>query len=173
MALSDNDIIDAVLKFEGGYVNNPNDHGGPTNFGITAADYGRWLGQATPATPEQVQAMDRATARTIYQKWYITDPGFGGITPDGLKLILVDSGVLFGTGRATMWLQQALGVTADGKLGAKTSAALAGYATPNLLPRLVLGKRFVAIAGIVQNDTTQVTFLRGWTNRTVSLLDYV
>ena len=173
MALSDNDIVDIVLKFEGGYVNNPNDHGGPTNFGITAADYGRWLGQAGPATPEQVQAMDIATAREIYQKWYIDGPGFGSIAPDGLKLILVDSGVLFGTVRSTIWLQQALGVTADGKLGLQTMAALNGNPRPDLLPRRVLGRRFIASASIAQNDTTQVTFLRGWANRAVSLLDYV
>jgi lysozyme family protein len=173
MTMTDDQIIDAVLGYEGGYTDNPNDHGGPTNFGITAADYGRWLGQATPATPEQVQAMNVATARAIYQKWYIADPGFDAVTSDGLRLVLVDSGVLFGVGRATIWLQQTLGVAADGKLGAQTVAAIGAYATPALLPRRVLGRRFAAIAGIVQNDISQVTFLRGWTNRSVSLLDYV
>ena len=32
-----------VLKWEGGYVNNPNDKGGATNKGITQYTYNNWL----------------------------------------------------------------------------------------------------------------------------------
>ena len=171
--MTDDEIIDTILKYEGTYTNNPNDHGGPTNYGITAADYGRWLNKSTPATPAEVQAMDVATARAIYKKWYIADPQFDRVADDKLRLVLVDSGVLFGTGRATIWLQQALDVSADGKFGDVTAAALGHYGAPALLPRRVLGRRFGAIADIVQKDATQIRFLRGWINRAVSLLDFV
>ena len=31
-----------ILRYEVGYVNNPNDHGGRTNKGITQVTYDRW-----------------------------------------------------------------------------------------------------------------------------------
>jgi lysozyme family protein len=171
--MTDDDIINLILKYEGGYTNNPNDHGGPTNFGITAADYGRWLRQTTAATPDQVRTMDVVTARQIYTQWYIKAPGFDQVADMNLRLVLADSGVLFGVKRSTIWLQSEVGAAADGTLGADTLRALAGYSAPNLLARRVLGRRFAAIADIVKSNATQVTFLRGWISRAVSLLDYV
>jgi lysozyme family protein len=171
--MTDDDIISIILRNEGGFTNNPNDHGGPTNFGITAADYGRWLGSRSPATADDVRAMPESVARQIYQKWYIADPGLGGVADDKLRLVLVDSGVLFGTARAIKWLQQEIGVSADGKFGPGTAAALANYPAPALLSRRVLGRRFNSVAQIVQNDRSQIVFLAGWINRAVALLEKV
>jgi len=171
--MTNDDIIDTVLKYEGGFTNNPADRGGPTNFGITAADYGRWMGRSAPATADEVRMMPVATAREIYSKWYITDPGFDKVKSDPLRLVLVDSGVLFGVGRATIWLQQELNLHPDGKIGDSVLAALQNYQPAEKLPRRVLGRRFGAIADIVKSKPTQVVFLGGWINRAVSLLDYV
>jgi lysozyme family protein len=113
------------------------------------------------------------TARAIYTRKYISDSGFSRIENDALRLIVVDSGVLFGVTRATKWLQEVLGVATDGRFGDQTTAALSAYGAPDKLARRVLGQRFAAIAGIVKNDTSQVTFLAGWVNRAVSLLDFV
>lgn len=171
--MTDDDIINVILKYEGGYTNDPADHGGATNFGITAADYGAWLGRNGPATPEEVQAMSVDTARAIYRKKYIADPGFDRIADDVLRLVVVDSGVLFGTARATRWLQAEVGAAVDGVFGDETAGGVAQYNEPKKLARRVLGRRFAAIASIVKADTTQIKFLGGWTNRAVKLLDYV
>jgi lysozyme family protein len=168
--MTDDEILAYVLKFEGGFTNNANDHGGPTNFGITAAEYGRFLGQDAPASAAQVQAMTREQAIQIYRTRYIAQPGYAAIADGILKLVVVDSGVLFGTGRATRWLQQALGVGADGVIGPQTTGALSA-ATPALTARKVLALRFRAIADIVANDASQLVFLRGWTNRAAALLE--
>jgi lysozyme family protein len=173
MPLTNDEIIDIVLKFEGGYRDKPESDGGPTNFGISAADYGRWLGQAEPATPDQMRAMEAGTAREIYRKWYIDDPGFDSVPDDALRLVLVDSSVLVGPSWTVMWLQQMIGIAADGKFGERTRAAIKSYAAPSMLPRRMLGRRIAGIANIVHNDPSQIASLRPWTKRTVSLLDYV
>jgi lysozyme family protein len=171
--MTDDEVIDIVLQFEGGFVNNPNDHGGPTNFGITAADLGRFLKQTTPATEDQVRKMTAEQARAIYRKWYIDEPGFSDVTSSALKLVLIDSSVLFGVGRATRWLQQALNMTVDGDFGDKTKEALDAVQDQTKLARKVLGLRLQAIANIVSKDTSQLVFLRGWINRAVTLLQNV
>jgi lysozyme family protein len=172
--MTNNEIIDLILKHEGGFTNNPNDRGGPTNFGITAADYGRWLHKSRPATADEVKAMDPNTARAIYEQSYIKDPQFDAVGDDKLKIILVDSGVLHGVSRATVWLQLALGIQQpDGRMGPQTITALQTYASPKILPRLVLGHRFQAIAEIVKTRPTQLVFLLGWINRATDLLDYL
>lgn len=173
MGMTDNDIIGVILKNEGGYTNNPHDHGGPTNFGITAADYGRWLGQKIPATATQVEAMTVTVAQQIYQKWYINDAGFGPIPDDKLKLVLVDSGVLHGIARASKWLQTELKISADGKCGPATLTSLASYQGKDKIAARVLERRFAAIVAIVKQDPSQMTFLGGWIDRAARLVEYL
>ena len=172
MAITNDDILDQILQFEGGFTNDSSDHGGPTNFGITAAEFGRFLSLDGPASADQVRNMTRSQALTIFRAEYLTRPKFDQIVDDTLRLVLVDSGVLFGTGRATRWLQQALGtVSVDGGIGNETLAALTGCTDLPKLAREVLSLRFRSIADIVSGDSTQIRFLRGWVSRAASLLE--
>lgn len=170
--MTDDEIIAAVLAYEGGFTNDPDDHGGPTNFGITAADLGRWRKLGRVATVEEVRSMTQADAEAIYKDWYIAAPGFGSIADGALKWIVVDSGVLHGTRTAARWLQQVLGVTPDGVLGAQTTAALAA-ADPGKLGRGILALRIRRYAAIVGKEPSQLRFLEGWVNRATSILERV
>jgi lysozyme family protein len=122
--MTDEDIITHILTFEGGFVNNPLDKGGPTNFGITAAELGQYNKLGRPATIAEIQQLTKVQASEIYQTTYITQPGFDGITDVGLRFMVVDSGVLHGVTRAAKWLQQAINVPMDGYLGDVTFQAL-------------------------------------------------
>ncbi len=115
--MTNDEIIQQVLKFEGGYTNHPNDHGGATNFGITAVEYGAFLKLGRDATPAEVEAMSQANAIAIYQTKNLTAPNFISVADGNLRMILVDCGVLYGTGMAARWLPKAVGVTADGAVG--------------------------------------------------------
>ena len=43
MAVSVRHIIKEIIRREGGYVNHPNDRGGPTKYGVTHKTLSRYL----------------------------------------------------------------------------------------------------------------------------------
>ena len=115
-------ILDDLIRREGGYVHDPVDRGGPTKYGITQRTLRAWRGQAV--TAEDVRRLTTAEARAIYRRRYVDDPGFARL-PDPLRAQVVDNGVLSGPRQAVKDLQRAIGgVTVDGQLGPKTRAAL-------------------------------------------------
>ena len=67
------DIIDGIIKREGGYVNNPADRGGPTKFGITLKTLKAWRG--SPVTAWGVEGLGEDEAREIYESEYLVKPG--------------------------------------------------------------------------------------------------
>ena len=107
-----NAIIEDVLANEGGYVNDPRDAGGETNFGITIAT-ARANGFTGP-----MKTMTRDFARGVYVKQYVEAPGFdkiAAISPS-IGAELVDTGVNMGPKVAAQFLQRALnGLNNQGK----------------------------------------------------------
>jgi lysozyme family protein len=171
--MTDDEIIQKILEYEGGFTNDPDDAGGPTKYGITAADYGSFLKLGRGATPDEVRQMPQTDAVAIYKERYITAPGFKDIPDDKLRMILVDSGVLYGPKRAAMWLQTTLNVTADGVLGQQTFTALAAASDAQAIRKAVIAERIRTTADIVVGKPSQLKFLRGWISRAVSLLEFV
>jgi lysozyme family protein len=124
------DIINAVIKAEGGYVNDPRDPGGETIYGITIGT-ARANGYAG-----KMRDMPRATAFEIYRARYVIAPGFGLVANLSALVAaeVVDTGVNMGPPVAGRFLQRALnglvdGVTlaVDGNVGPQTIAALRAF----------------------------------------------
>jgi len=63
-----NDCLTRLLKDEGGYSNDPSDSGGPTNYGITLADYQKYINRQ--GTASDVKGMSIDDAKTIYKTKY-------------------------------------------------------------------------------------------------------
>jgi lysozyme family protein len=122
-----------VLKHEGGYTDHPSDPGGPTNFGITIADYARFKGRAVSAA--EVRAMPLADAKAIYRARY-----WDALRCDelqaGLDYALFDYGVNSGTGRAAKVLRRLLGQEADGGMTGAVIAQARATDTASLVARL-------------------------------------
>jgi lysozyme family protein len=168
--MTDDQIIDAIIVREGGFVNDRVDRGGATKFGITAKTLGAWRGYGHSALPEEVRQLSVHEAREIYRQQYIVQPGFAAIDDDGLRAQLVDDGVLSGPATAIRSLQAALGLTPDGFIGPITTAA-ANRADVATLRRKLAVARALRLARIVQKDTTQARFLVGWLTRTLGFLE--
>ena len=145
-----------VLQYEGGFVNHPADPGGATNKGITIATYRKWKPGATVA---QLRGITDAEVAAIYKAWY-WQPVRGDELPAGLDLVAFDAAVNSGPSRSAKWLQLAVGVDQDGKIGPATIKA-AGYNYP---PAAIM--RAIAIRrGFLKSLKTWPTFGKGWTAR--------
>ena len=122
--------LDVLWPEEGGFSNRASDPGGPTNLGITIATLSEYMGR--PASVSQVQGLTRETATPIYHK-LIWQPIKGSYLPSGLDLMVFDTAVNNGPGRAAKFLQQALGVEPDGVIGSGTLDALSGRSASELI----------------------------------------
>lgn len=110
-----------ILKSEGDYSDRADDHGGPTNMGITIPTLSNWRGHQ--CTADDVKYLTTAEALTIYHTNYWHAMRCDEL-PHGVNLIVMDVGVMSGQGRAIKLLQQAVGAEQDGILGDATMAAI-------------------------------------------------
>lgn len=167
--MTTDDILDEILRREGGYSDRVQDGGGPTNYGITATTLGAWRKLGRTATRAEVRALTMEDARAIYCQQYITAPRLDRVTDDALRALLVDFGVHSGPVRAIKALQRAVDVPIDGVLGAQTLAALMAL-DAGVVYRAVLRERGELMAAILQRDKTQLVFAAGWLRR---LMEFV
>ena len=97
-----------LLAHEGGYVNHPSDPGGPTNFGITLADYRRY--RKSDATAADVRGMKIGDANAIYRAKYWNAQRCDQL-PSGVDYSIFDYGVNSGTGRSGKVLRRVVGLS--------------------------------------------------------------
>lgn len=146
-------FIDRVMAHEGGYVNNPADPGGETNFGITVA-VARQSGYTG-----SMRDLPRARAVEIYKSQY-WEKVQGDQLPPAVAFQVFDAAVNHGVGNAAKWLQAVVGVAQDGAIGPKTVSAVK-FKPPCEVVLTFLGARTRFYTGL----KTFSSFGRGWTNR--------
>src|ERR1700678_505793 len=91
-----NDCLNRLLKDEGGYGNDPQDPGGPTNFGITLTDFRKYI--KADGTAIDVKNMTKDQASVIYKERYWNALGCDDL-PSGVDYTCFDYGVNSGIGR--------------------------------------------------------------------------
>jgi len=147
-----------LLGHEGGYVNHPNDPGGETNWGITKA-VAREFGYTG-----SMRDLPSDTAKRIYRVKY-WDTVKADEMPDAVRYPLFDAAVNSGVGQAARWLQRALGVADDGKIGAITIAK-AKQSDGVAVASAMIGQRLQFMTDL----STWPAFGKGWARRIASLM---
>ena len=150
-----NEIIEKVLEHEGGYVNDPNDRGGETKYGITKKFY--------PDVDIKNLTIDQA--KHIYHTDYWRRGKCDEI-PSKLRHIYFDMLVNFGKRGAVKVLQRAANaknkdkIDVDGGLGPATLNAI-----QNLELERVRAYRVLRFANLVIKKPEQERFWFGWFRR--------
>lgn len=162
-------MIDDILRREGGFVDHPNDRGGPTKFGITQRTLAASRGRAVAR--QEVADLDVDEAREIYRSRYFSGPQLDRL-PASLQPLLFDMSINHGPGTAIRLLQEVLNQAGhrceiDGGIGDETLACAraASDALGDALVNRLADRRVAFYKAIVAGDASQGVFLRGWLAR--------
>lgn len=179
-------LLPYILKWEGGFVNDPTDKGGATNKGVTISTWKQCgydkdgdgdIDVSDLKLISNDDVRDRVLRPHYWNRWKADD-----IASQKVANILVDW--VWGSGvHGIKKPQMLLGVTADGIVGPKTIAAVNAY-NPDKLFERIYSARVDFLKSIVNTSIatyekrigrkatekellkyTQKRFLRGWLNR--------
>lgn len=150
-----------MLGHEGGLSDHALDRGGRTNLGVTQAVYDAWRRKQGMPT-RKVDLITADEVRAIYKADY-WDACRCDEYPWWLAYATFDAAVNSGPVRAIKWMQQGIGVPADGLVGPKTLAAARKASPPMLFG--VVKARADFISDLVRRSPSQLVFLKGWTRR--------
>jgi lysozyme family protein len=151
-----------VLRWEGGFVDNPNDPGGRTNRGVTQKVYDAWRARQGSPTQDVKQIVD-AEVSAIYSGDYWLPPRCDLLdTP--LDLVQFDTAVNMGVGRAVRFLQAGAGCGVDGDFGPGTERAVGSCDAGTLLGDYCK-QRETYYRQLVDKNPKLAVFLKGWLNR--------
>lgn len=153
-------IFERLMKYEGGYVNHPNDPGGETMWGVTkrvAVAHG-YHGS--------MRNLPKALAKEITEKSY-----YKAVKGDQLdRLIawqLTDAAYNHGNRQAVKFLQRAVGASDDGLIGDRTLAAVAAM-DKNDVVLLFNAERIEFYTGL----RGWISFGKGWARRVAGNLRF-
>ena len=149
------------------FVDLPDDHGGPTHFGITVDFLTEATGKA--CTADDVKNLTQTDAEGIYATWMMKRQ-FAALPTIPLMDAVTDYAVHSGPGPAVKALQRAAGVAVDGGLGPLTLAAV-GKDDPLALACAVCAARANQWSRDFENDPSQRAFAAGWLARLADVLE--
>jgi len=150
-----------IFKSEGGFSNHVADPGGITNLGCTKTTWEEFVGH--PVSETDMRNLTPADVKPLYKRKY-WDKVSGDLLPAGLDYAVFDAAINSGPGRAAKWLQEVVGVTADGSIGPATLKAIDAFKTSDLIAKYN-DKRLQFLESL----PTFSTFGKGWSNRVASV----
>jgi len=152
------ECVNAVLAHEGGYVDDPTDRGGETNYGITKK-VARENGYGG-----DMKELPKSTAQDIYKAKY-WDKVRADELPESVRYAIFDTAINMGVSRAIKLLQEVAECEVDGIIGSQTIIAsfevsLEAYCL----------QRMYFYCQIVRRDKSQAKYIGGWSNRVMDIV---
>ncbi|WP_118855251.1 glycoside hydrolase family 108 protein [Haemophilus haemolyticus] len=160
MSLTFQQIFDRLIGHEGGYVNDPRDPGGETNWGVT-----KRTAMANGYTGN-MKTMTRQQAYEIYRRAFWLRYNCEQM-PDAVAYQFFDAAVNHGFGNASRMLQRAVGVLDDGIIGKYSLEAINSNPISDTL-MVLNGERLNFYTRLKNFDR----FGKGWVNRVAQNLRY-
>ena len=165
-----NKLLPFILKWEGGYVNHPDDKGGATNMGITLATWqqvGYDKNGDGVVDCHDLRMVTVEDAAKILKQYYWDRWKADRIKSQSVANILVDW--VYCSGKWGIVIpQRLLGVDDDGIVGSKTLSALNNF-DPATFFDIIQKRREKYLRSIVERQPKQRVFLKGWLNRLYDL----
>lgn len=142
-----------LLGHEGGFEDHPDDPGGATNWGVTEK-----VARSEGYTGH-MKDLPVDFAKAVYRRMY-WDAVKADRLPEGVRFDVFDGAVNSGPRQSIRWLQEALGVSADGVIGPVTLSA-ASAANPDRVAKKFNGLRLKFMTTLKHWPS----FSRGWAVR--------
>lgn len=161
-------LLPYILRWEGGFVNDPDDLGGATNKGVTIATWKRVgydkdqdgdvdVADLKLLTNEDV--MNRVLKPHYWDRWHADY-----INSQSVANIVVDW--VWGSGKhGIVRVQKLLGVNPDGIVGFKETIPAVNAYDPKELFDMIKRDRELFLRQICQQRPANNKFFRGWMNR--------
>lgn len=149
------EIVNKIIKLEGGFVNDKDDKGGETKYGISKRSFPEY----------DIPNLTIDTAIELYRTYY-WKPSKAEKLPRDLVGQYFDMVVNLGQGNAVKVLQKAINgsaknkITVDGRIGTQTIEA-----AKSLSQQRLCAYRIKYYADLVSKNPTQEKFYYGWFKR--------
>ena len=151
-----------VLRWEGGFVDHPDDPGGRTNRGVTQRVYDDWR-RRQGLVRRDVKLIEDDEVNQIYKTGYWFPPRCD-LLAQQLDLVHFDTAVNMGPGRAVRFLQGAVGVGVDGDFGPATQRAVSQCDFATTIVQYC-DAREAYYRELAARKPELGVFLKGWLNR--------
>lgn len=161
-----NKLVPHILKWEGGFVNDPDDLGGATNKGVTFKTYKLYRNRKGLPIPSvgDLKRLSNDEFTDILKTMFWDACKADIIVSQSVANAIVDWAWHSGTTTAAKEIQRVLGVKADGIIGDITLSAINSQSPLPLFGK-IKAARVKYIERICKSRPVNQKYYRGWMNR--------
>ena len=148
-----------LMKYEGGYVNDPDDLGGETKYGISKRAY-----------PDlDINNLTEVDAMLIFHRDYYLPLNIQSFVDERIAWQVFDFGVNAGVRRSAKMIQRIVGAFPDGVIGEKTLEKINNYSGEYPLHIEFKSERLKYYMMLTEKRTKNMKYLKGWIFRALEL----